>query len=260
MKKRYSTDLTATQWQSIEKLIKVKRTSRHALKEIVEAVLYWLKNGCNWRDLPKDFPVWQTVYWYYRKWINDNTWQLLSAELTLCSRLACGKKPCPSAIIIDSQSTKNSATATEHIGFDGGKKIKGRKRFALVDTLGNLIYGRVFAANVHDGTTAAGFFESALHFQPLLDDVEKIYADGTFGGTFKSLIFNKFNIEVEIPKVPIAQKGNMSIHEKRWVVERFFAWCGNNRRLAKEYERRIDCSENLMYLVNIRRLLKRRSF
>lgn len=256
MKKQYSTDLTDSQWQGIKKLIKVQRQSIWDLQRIVEAILYWTKNGCIWRDLPSDFPVWQTVYWYYRKWIREGTFELISAELTILARLKADKSTCPSVVIVDSQSVKNSSTATQEVGFDGGKCIKGRKRFAIVDTLGSLLWGEVVAANAHDGMTASQFLQGARHLQPLLDEVEKIYADGTFGGTFKQLMGTQMGLEVEIPKIPIAKKGKVEIHEKRWIVERFFAWCGNNKRLAKDYERLTICSRNLLFLVNIRRLVR----
>jgi transposase len=135
VQKTYSSDLTASQWQAIEKLIEVKRKSVHSLKLVVEAIFYLTKNGSNWRDIPKGFPAWQTVYWYFRKWSKDGTWELIANELTLLCRQNAGKQPVPTVAIIDAQSVKNSATATDHIGFDGGKLIKGRKRFLIVDTM-----------------------------------------------------------------------------------------------------------------------------
>ena len=139
MQQLYTSDLTASQWQGIEKLILVHRKSIWPLRRIVEAIFYVTKNGIVWRDLPAGFPTWQTVYWYFRKWAKDDTWLLIANELTMLHRLKADKKPLPTVAIIDAQSVKNSATATEHIGFDGGKLVKGRKRFLIVDTIGHLL-------------------------------------------------------------------------------------------------------------------------
>jgi len=126
------------------------------------AIFYLTKNGIIWRDLPDGFPPWQTVYWYFRKWSKDETWVLIANELTMLHRLRVDKKPVPTVAIIDSQSVKNSSTATEQIGFDGGKRIKGRKRFLMVDTMGHLLWTDVRPANVHDGQAGVTFWEQAV--------------------------------------------------------------------------------------------------
>lgn len=254
--KQYSTDLSLSQWQRISSLLKVQRKSKWELQRIVEAIFYVCKNGCVWRDLPHDFPAWQTVYWYFQKWGRDGTWDLVSAEMTLSSRVGKGKKPCPSVVVIDSQSVKNTVTATQQVGVDGGKLVKGRKRFIITDTLGNLLWTQVTAANCYDGTTAAKFWSVAAQRQPLLDEVRKVFADRTFGGTFNSEMSRQHGVKVEIPGVPIAQKGAVTITHIRWVVERSFAWIGNNRRLSKDFERKTDSSEHFIHIAHIRRVLK----
>lgn len=254
--KKYSTDLSPAEWQRIEKLLEVKRRSKWPLQRIVEAIFYVTKNGCVWRDLPLDFPAWQTVYWYFQKWVKNDVFELISAEMTLLNRLSHDKSPCPTVAIIDSQSVKNSATATEHVGIDGGKLVKGRKRFVLCDTLGNLLWASVTAANCHDGTTAAKNWDALLMRQPLLDEVRLVFADGTFGGTFKKHLLRHFGIEVQIPKGAIAKKGAVSITAFRWIVERTIAWLTNNRRLSRDFERKTETATAFLHIAHIRRAVR----
>jgi putative transposase len=252
--KKYSSALSFKSWQVIEKLIPVQRKSKWDLKSIVEGIFYVCKNGCVWRDLPLDFPAWQTVYWYFRKWVKTGVWENISACLTVDYRVKMGKSAEPSVAIIDSQSVKNSSTCTEEVGIDGGKLIKGRKRFFIVDTLGNLLASFVCSANCYDGTTALKKWELLSIEHILLDKIKKVYADGTFGGSFKREMQEKMGIEVEIPSVPIAQKGKVEIHEKRWIVERSIAWVNNNRRCSKDYERKIDNANAFLIIAHIRTL------
>lgn len=260
MQKPYTSDLTTSQWQGIEKLIEVKRKSTWPLQRIVEAILYLTKNGIVWRDLPEGFPPWQTVYWYFRKWSKDNTWLLLANELTMTHRQQLDKKPLPTAAIIDSQSVKNTATATEQIGFDGGKLIKGRKRLLLVDTLGHVLWTDVKPANVADGKAGVLLWEQAQQLNPLLEDVELIYADSTFGGHFKEQLETIYDMEVIISRSPIENQPTATelvIHKWRWIVERTISWLGNNRRLAKDYERTVLSAQSFIWIAHIRRTIKR---
>ena len=128
------------------------------MKDIVDGILYLTKNGCVWRDLPDCFPPWATVYWYFSKWTATGTWKNISDCLIVDYREKTGKKAQPSVGVIDSQSVKNSPTATEMTGVDGGKKVKGRKRFFLVDTQGNLLDSFIVPANSYDGTTALSYW------------------------------------------------------------------------------------------------------
>lgn len=254
--KKYSTDLSPAQWQRIEKFIEVQRKSKWPLQRIVEGILYLTKNGCVWRDLPNDFPAWQTVYWYFQKWVKNGVFDLISAEMTLENRLLHDKAACPTVAIIDTQSVKNSPTSTHSIGIDGGKLIKGRKRFFLCDTLGNLLWALVTSANRHDGVTAASQWSFIDLSQPLLDEVRLVFADGTFGGTFKTHLQQNFGVEVQIPKGAIAKKGSVSITAFRWIVERTIAWLNNNRRLSKDFERKTSHAEAFLHIAHIRRALR----
>ena len=255
--KKYSSDLSARWWQVIEKLIVVQRKSKWDLHQVVNAIMYLTKNGCVWRDIPGEFPPWEIVYWYYRKWIRDGTWKNISNCLTADYREKQGKPVQPTAVIIDSQSVKNSSTCTKAVGVDGGKKIKGRKRFLITDTMGNLVDSFVVAANCHDGTTAARYWEALTTSNELLDRVRVVYADGTFGGVFRSCIEQSPQTRVEIPKIPIAQTGKVVIHAKRWIVERTIAWVNNNRRCSKDYERKTTHANAFLVIANIRHLAKK---
>ncbi|MGA0557204.1 IS5 family transposase [Larkinella sp. VNQ87] len=260
MQQPYTSDLTASQWQGIEKLITVKRKSIWPLQQIVEAIFYLTKNGIIWRDLPERFPPWQTVYWYFRKWAKDDTWLLIANELTMLHRLKVDRKPGPKVAIIDSQSVKNSATATEQIGFDGGKLIKGRKRFLIVDTMGHVLWTDVRPANSADGKAGVVLWEQARLLNPLLDDLVLIYADSTFGGHFKKQLETFYDMNVTISRSPITEQSTdkeLVIHKWRWIVERTLSWLGNNRRLAKDYERTILSAQTFIWIAHIRRTIKK---
>ena len=218
------------------------------------------KNGIIWRDLPEGFPPWQTVYWYFYKWSKNNTWLLIANELTMLHRLKVDKKPLPTVAIIDAQSVKNSATATKQIGFDGGKLIKGRKRFVMVDTMGHLLWTNVRPANVADGKAGVLMWQQAEHLNPLLDDLVLMYADSTFGGHFKEQLETIYDMRVVIPKSPIKDQptdSKLVIHHWRWIVERTISWLNTNRRLSKDYERTILSAQTFIWIAHIRRTLKR---
>ncbi len=175
-------------------------------------------------------------------------------------RLKVDKEPLPTVAIIDSQSVKNSSTATEQIGFDGGKLVKGRKRFLMVDTMGHLLWTDVRPANVSDGKAGVLLWEQAEHLNPLLDDLVLMYADSTFGGHFKEQLETIYDMRVVIPRTPIREQpvdSKLVIHHWRWIVERTISWLGNNRRLSKDYERTILSAQTFIWIAHIRRTLKR---
>ena len=167
-----------------------------------------------------------------------------------------GKKNAqPTAVILDSQSVKNTATSTARVGYDAGKRIKGRKRFFLVDTLGNLLASCVVAASCHDGTTAAKIWDALALSNELLDQVQTVFVDGGFGRRFRQQLAQR-SIQVQVPTGVLTQKGRFFIHARRWVVERSIAWAGNNRRLAKDYERKTTHANAWLYVATIRRLVR----
>lgn len=255
--KQYSSDLSGKSWQVIEKIIQVQRKSKWDLNDTVNGIFYLTGNGCMWRDLPGEFPPRQTVYWYYRKWVKDGTRKIINRLLIIDNRIMNDKKYRPTVATVDSQSSKNSPACTEQAGIDEGKLIKGRKRFHITDTLGNLLDCFAVPANSYDGTAAAKHWQTVHHNNELLQNVSLIFADGTFGGTFRRQMKDRYTIEVEIPKVPTAKKGNVQIHEKRWIVERTIAWTLNNRRRSKDYERKTENANAFVCIANIRRLAKK---
>lgn len=175
-------------------------------------------------------------------------------------RVKSAKSPLPTVAIIDTQSVKNSATATEWIGFDGGKLIKGRKRVVVVDTMGHVLWTDLRAANVHDGKAGVLVWEQARQFNPILEEVVRVYADSTFGGHFKAELETNHDLEVIISRSPVetqALDSTLVIHKWRWIVERTISWLANNRRLARDYERTTVSAQTFIWIAHIRRTLKR---
>jgi len=255
----YTRSLTTIQWEGIEKLINVQRKSIWSLRLIVEAIFYLTKNNVNWRDLPKEFPCWQTVYWYFRKWARDGRWELIANELTLLHRLKNDKAPLPTVVIIDSQSVKNTATATANIGLDGGKLVKGRKRTLLVDTMGHILGIQVGPANQHDSKAGLQLWQETQLLNPVVEEVQLIYADSSLGGKFKQELEATLPVKVLITPSPIEQQpthSNMLIHKWRWIVERTFAWMNHNRRLTKDFERTTLSAKTFIWIAHIRRTVK----
>lgn len=148
---------------------------------------------------------------------------------------------------------KNTATSTEQVGYDAGKRIKGRKRFFLVDTMGNLLAGWVVSAARHDGSCAARHWPALSVNNELLDQLQTVFVDSTFGGRFRRQLA-RHGLQAIVPQGIAVDKGRFFIHQQRWVVERSISWAGNNRRLAKDYERKTTHAEAWIYLANIRRI------
>jgi transposase len=234
---RYQTDLTRLQFELIKPCLQVGRCSKWPMIQVLNAILYVCGEGIKWRALPKDyFPPWQTVYWYFAKWRGDGTWQAINEQLVLLRRQRSGQPPLPATLVIDSQTVKNTATATSHTGTDGGKKIKGRKRMLLVDSQGNLLAVKVFEANRHDGPVAAKWWRQWLKDYALFEEVGLVKADHHFGGVFKSAVERNGDIGVAISAVLVdkAAQQRMAVHKGRWVVERTIAWETASRRLSRD--------------------------
>ncbi len=160
-------------------------------------------------------------------------------------------------MILDTQSVKNTATATgAPVGFDGGKLIKGRKRLVLTDTLGHVLASRVLPADAVDGAAAIAFWDEVATTHDLLGQVQVVFVDSSFNGVFREHLAQRYGIRVEKPAQVLVTKTNFCIHAWRWIVERTFAWLGMNRRLSKEYDRTLRHANAWITLVNIRRTLK----
>jgi putative transposase len=257
-RKPYPSDLTDEQWAFLQEWLPDAkpggRPRRTDLREVVNALLYLTRNGCVWRGLPHDFPPWRTVYEYYRAWINDGTWDQIVVELRGQVRTRAGRDPNPRTAALDSQSVKTAGSGGVK-GYDGAKKIHGRKRHILVDSLGLLLAVVVTAANVDDGVAAPEVLAQVE--SEAFPRLEKAYADQKYHNhALYSWMQENVNYVLEIVKRKKDQEG-FTVLPQRWVVERTFAWLGRCRRLSKEYERRTDTSETVLKISMIHLMLKR---
>jgi putative transposase len=254
--KRYSTDLTDEQWEIIKKYLPqpVNRGAnlrKWDLRIVINAILYLVKTGCQWRMLPHNFPPWQSVYYHYRKWCINENWFLIHKSLHQETRINAGKDPEPTVAMIDSQSVKTTELA-ESRGFDGHKKIKGHKRHVAADTLGIPLVVKVTDANSSDSKTAYSLLENVFFW---FFSIQLIFADGGYRGDLALWLWNKFQCKLDVV-INLRGKG-FQVLPKRWAVERTFSWFGWYRRLSVDYERKTKHSENMIYISMIQLMLKR---
>jgi putative transposase len=257
-RKAYPTDLTDKQWQILEPLLP-KPAPRGAprrvdLREIVNALLYVNRTGCQWRMLPHDFPDWQVVYDYFRDWRDQGTFKMLNDQLRIQIRVDMGRNPEPSAAILDSQTVKGTEMSDVR-GFDMGKKTNGIKRHALVDTNGLLLALMILPANIQDPAGARLLLGG---LREVFARLTKIWADGIYGGTLIDWVKEICGWTLEIIKRTDAITGFVPL-PRRWVIERFFGWLNWSRRLSKHYERRTDSGEVMVYLSTLHLMLKRKA-
>ena len=261
MRQAYDTDITDEQWEILEPLLPpAKQGGRPRtvdMRDIINALFYILSAGCAWRLLPHDLPPWQTVYYYFRQWNQDQTWQEINDHLREGIRLTEAREANPSAACLDSQSVKTGGLIEKDIGFDGGKKIKGRKRHQLVDTLGLLIVVVVTAANVTDYEGARAVLAQLHDKRQRVPRLCRIWVDGGYRGLdFMKWVMDSYRWVLEVIKRSDNIKGFVLL-PRRWVVERTFGWMMWNRRLSKEYERLTETSESFIYIASIKLMLNR---
>jgi putative transposase len=230
------------------------RKRQQAWRDILDAIFYLTRTGCQWRSLPTDFPNWKTVYTYFRQFRNSGWWTELNAQLVAQVRQTLGHQAAPSAAAIDSQSVKSTETSCFH-GYDAGKKIKGSKRHILVDTMGLLLMAVVHSAEIQDRAGTALVLEQAAK-SGRHGRLELIWADAGYTGEVAAKAARQYGWRLEIVKRSDDQAG-FKLLPRRWVVERTFSWLNRNRRLSKEYERLAVTSECFIYIAMCRLMFKR---
>lgn len=249
-------ELTDSQWQDMACLLPVQRKRKHNLRAIINALFWFNRCSVQWRNLPPNFPPWKSVYYYFRKWTLDGTWQAMNDWYVEMERYCVHKEAEASVMCVDSQSVKAAPFISEARGVDGNKRVNGRKRHILVDTLGLILGVVVGAANANDGQVACQLVErNSYKFSRL----QKILVDAAYKGTFSEFVQEKFNIVAEISSKPPTAKGFVPV-KKRWVVERSFGWLNFFRRLDKDHEKTTKSSESMILIANIQILLGRYNY
>lgn len=249
--------MTDSQWDIIQKMIPPAKSGGRPrsleMRQVINAMLYIVVGGIQWRMLPKEYPKWQSVYYYFKIWRDDGTWQRIHDTLRAKVRRKKGRHKQPTAGSLDSQSVKTGTTPQGVRGFDGGKLITGRKRHILVDTCGFLLAVLVTSAAVQDRDGARLLLQNLAGFCKKL---RLIWVDGSYRGSLIDWVAEKFSFRLRPVLRPEGQKGFVLL-ARRWVVERTFAWLGYHRRLSKDYERLPQSSESFIYIAMTRLLLRR---
>jgi putative transposase len=253
--KLYDTDLSDAAWALVAPVLPAARPGGRPrttdVRAVVNAIFYLLRTGCQWRLLPREFPRWGTVYHYFRVWKNSGVWTRLHRAVYEQARLLAGRAPCPSVVIMDGQSVKTTERGGVR-GFDGHKRVRGRKRHILVDILGLPIASRVEPASISDRRAGARLLGGLRAFFPA---IRTVIADA--GHESRELARTLKRHEGWELRIVKRRQRAFKITGLTWIVERSFAWLGRNRRLSKDYEYMVQTSETLIDVAATRLMLNR---
>lgn len=254
---RYASDTTDEEWAVIApRLPPAQRRGRPrktSLRSVVDAIFYIAQSCCQWRMLPKDFPPFTTVQYYFYRWRDDGTWQRINHGLVRHARELAGRAASPTAGVIDSQSVKTTEAGGPR-GYDAGKKINGRKRHLLVDTMGLLLAAIVHRADIQDRDGAPLLLATMRSACPGL---RHVFADAAYAGRKLAAALAKLGTwTLEIIRRSAAAKGFERL-PRRWVVERSIAWLNRNRRLAKDFEATLESAQAWLFIASVKLLSRR---
>ena len=261
-KPAYSSSLTDAEWALVEPLLPVHdphaggRPLKHDRRLVLDSILYVLVSGCAWRLVPHDLVPWDAAYRWFRAWSADGTWDRVHDALRDRVRAVEGRNPQPSAAVLDAQSVKTSEGG-QAIGYDAGKRVRGRKRHLLVDTLGLLLAVAVTTASLQDRPGGRALLTAA---RPRYPRLTRVWADGGYANVVDTGLVDyardDLGLELEIVRRCDDVRG-FQVLPRRWVVERSFGWLTRSRRLARDYERKTEHAEAMIKVAMIRLMAAR---